>query len=486
MDAQVVDVEIEGADIEIAYADGSEEEIDAGIYERKDASGETVEERPATDADRQRLLDLAAGFAGEPDDDDDSGDTGGGEPAGDTGMDRTVTKIEIFGANIEVEYSDGTREEIEFGIYERKDMAGDTVEERAATVADRTRLESLSIGDAVSGDGTPVDPGDGMPGGPAFPAPDATVTGVEILGDTIEVAYSDGSKEEIEAGVYELKDPAGETILERPATATDRVRLEGIAAGNPAVVAQAFPLADGSILETGPNRIEQTFPDGSRIEIEGGIYEEKAADGTTIVERPATQADIDGLTALLPAGVDAPDLSPGAPAPGNDDGTPDQGPGDAPGTPGSDDTPMPGGDDGTPDQGPGDALRMAEDVTLFYTETLGRAPDRTGLNFWIDALEDRFDLDDLAEAFLDSFEFAEAVGDPDGMENGAFVETLYDDLLERAADTDGILFWTSFLDGGGARAELVVAFVISDENRANTPELDNLVEVSPGEWEIAG
>jgi hypothetical protein len=35
--------------------------------------------------------------------------------------------------------------------------------------------------------------------------------------------------------------------------------------------------------------------------------------------------------------------------PGDDDGTPDQGPGDAPGTG------TPGDDDGTPDQGPGDA-----------------------------------------------------------------------------------------------------------------------------------
>ncbi|MCA9266631.1 MAG: hypothetical protein KDA60_22390, partial [Planctomycetales bacterium] len=44
----------------------------------------------------------------------------------------------------------------------------------------------------------------------------------------------------------------------------------------------------------------------------------------------------------------------GTTTPGNDDGTPDQGSGDAPGTPTSGTT-TPGNDDGTPDQGSGDA-----------------------------------------------------------------------------------------------------------------------------------
>ncbi|MEE8444714.1 MAG: hypothetical protein V3S44_05150, partial [Alphaproteobacteria bacterium] len=49
---------------------------------------------------------------------------------------------------------------------------------------------------------------------------------IEVLGDKIEVTYSDGWKEEIENGQYEMKDPNGNTVIERPATAADRSRLE--------------------------------------------------------------------------------------------------------------------------------------------------------------------------------------------------------------------------------------------------------------------
>ena len=53
-----------------------------------------------------------------------------------------VTKVERSGSTIEVRYSDGTREEIEGGRYERKNAAGRTVEERRATAADIARLST--------------------------------------------------------------------------------------------------------------------------------------------------------------------------------------------------------------------------------------------------------------------------------------------------------------------------------------------------------
>lgn len=492
--ATITKVEIFGDNIEIEYADGSKEQIEFGIYERKDASGETVEERPATADDRARLEALAAGV----------------DPALveqefilDDG-----TIVETGPNQIEVTLPDGSKKEIEFGIYEEKNPAGITIVERPATEADIAELlaflpagveaPDLTPGAPAPGggdDGTPDQgPGDapGTPGGgdgpPSTPLPDpSTITSAEVFGDTIEIEYADGSKEEIEFGIYERKNAAGVTLEERPATAEDRARLEALAAGaDPNTLEQEFTLADGTMIEIGPNKLEVTFPDGSKTEIELGIFEEKDPAGNTIVERPATETDIAQLTALLPSGVEAPDLTPGAPAPGggDDDGTPDQGPGDAPGTPGAGDGGAPGNDDGTPDQGSSDGLLIAQNVTLFYTETLGRAPEKEGLNFWIDAVENGLELDDLAEAFIDSFEFAAAVGDPDDMDDGEFVETLYEDLLERVGDDAGKAFWTAFLEGGGTRPDLVIAFVISDENRENTPELDDLVEMSPGEWDI--
>jgi hypothetical protein len=52
-------VEIDGSKIEVEHPDGTKEEIERGRYEMKDASGRTIVERPATDADRARLEAMA-------------------------------------------------------------------------------------------------------------------------------------------------------------------------------------------------------------------------------------------------------------------------------------------------------------------------------------------------------------------------------------------------------------------------------------------
>lgn len=51
------------------------------------------------------------------------------------------------------------------------------------------------------------------------------VVKAEMEGQSIEVTYTDGWKEEIEHGQYELKDPSNRTVVERPATQDDVDRL---------------------------------------------------------------------------------------------------------------------------------------------------------------------------------------------------------------------------------------------------------------------
>lgn len=52
---QIVKVEVSDTGIEVRYGDGTKEEIENGRYERKNSAGRTVEERPATQADFDRL-----------------------------------------------------------------------------------------------------------------------------------------------------------------------------------------------------------------------------------------------------------------------------------------------------------------------------------------------------------------------------------------------------------------------------------------------
>lgn len=52
---------------------------------------------------------------------------------------------------------------------------------------------------------------------------------VKTEGNDVEVIYPDGWSEEIRGGVFQLRDPAGRTVVERHATAPDLSRLNDIA-----------------------------------------------------------------------------------------------------------------------------------------------------------------------------------------------------------------------------------------------------------------
>jgi hypothetical protein len=144
----------------------------------------------------------------------DTGGLGAGVPARPVDGSRLrVVKVERGAGAMEVTYSNGVREEIEAGRYQRKDAAGRTVAERPATDADLRR-----IGANIRNSGLTL-----------RPAPAGQVSSVEVGAGSIEVRYATGWKEELAAGRYELKDPNNNTVVERPATAADRQRMQALA-----------------------------------------------------------------------------------------------------------------------------------------------------------------------------------------------------------------------------------------------------------------
>lgn len=56
----------------------------------------------------------------------------------------TGVRVEIEGDNIEVEFPDGTKEEVENGRFERKNALGRTIVERPATARDVSRLRAFA------------------------------------------------------------------------------------------------------------------------------------------------------------------------------------------------------------------------------------------------------------------------------------------------------------------------------------------------------
>ncbi len=157
--------------------------------------------------------------SGEREDDDRGRDRGRDRGSEKRGRERESKSrsesAEIQGSHIEVRYANGFKDEIENGIFERKDPSGVTVSRRPATDADRARLTGAAnrISRSLSRERDRA----------------ARTIHAEIAGDNIEIRYSDGWKEEIEAGRYELKDPNNNTVIQRRARQSDIIRLRQLA-----------------------------------------------------------------------------------------------------------------------------------------------------------------------------------------------------------------------------------------------------------------
>jgi len=126
-------------------------------------------------------------------------------------------------------------------------------------------------------------------------------------------------------------------------------------------------------------------------------------------------------------------------------------------------------------------------VALLFEIALDRngALDPEGINFWIDKREAGLTLEGLGFNFLNNAEFISAFGDPAAMTDRGLVERLFLNGLDRPGAEVGIAFWTAALaDPGFSRADLLIAFADSFENRGSLSLVDTLVEVAPGEWDF--
>ncbi|MBD0272274.1 MAG: DUF4214 domain-containing protein, partial [Acetobacteraceae bacterium] len=115
-------------------------------------------------------------------------------------------------------------------------------------------------------------------------------------------------------------------------------------------------------------------------------------------------------------------------------------------------------------------------VARLYEAALDRLPDQGGLNFWIGAARSGESVSGLAAGFVESPEFRSRFGDM--ADAGAFVDRLYLNVLDRPGDAGGRRFWVGALGDGAARADVLVAFADSDENKAGTAAL-----VQSGVWD---
>ena len=105
-------------------------------------------------------------------------------------------------------------------------------------------------------------------------------------------------------------------------------------------------------------------------------------------------------------------------------------------------------------------------LVRLYTAYFSRIPDYAGLMYWLDQMypvngATGQSLSRVSDSFAQSREFIATYGQ---LDNRRFVERVYLNVLQRAAEPAGWDYWVGRLDAGLARGELMIGFSESPEN----------------------
>jgi parallel beta-helix repeat protein len=109
-------------------------------------------------------------------------------------------------------------------------------------------------------------------------------------------------------------------------------------------------------------------------------------------------------------------------------------------------------------------------ITKYYEQFLLREPDADGLTFWLTRYREDGGPENVVALMISSPEFFNeaAAAHPALSANAAYVTTLYERLLNREPDAQGLQFWTDKLDSGTLnRAQVVLGFEQSPEAFGN-------------------
>jgi hypothetical protein len=112
-------------------------------------------------------------------------------------------------------------------------------------------------------------------------------------------------------------------------------------------------------------------------------------------------------------------------------------------------------------------------VRLYWAFFL-RAPDKSGLDYWVGKLNAGKKLAAVASQFAQSSEFQTKYG---SASNAKFVTLVYENVLEREPDAAGLAYWVTRLDAGTkTRGDVMTNFSESGEGkRFLAPQVDMIL-----------
>lgn len=130
------------------------------------------------------------------------------------------------------------------------------------------------------------------------------------------------------------------------------------------------------------------------------------------------------------------------------------------------------------------ATTLASQVQELYIGYLGRAADKAGLDFWVKAIEDGTStLESVALGFTQSAEYQAAYAN---LTNTQLVAHVYQNVLGRAADADGLTFWVGEINKGVVSADTLVKAMINSLGSIDQLNMDNKVQAANEYTQAAG
>lgn len=100
-----------------------------------------------------------------------------------------------------------------------------------------------------------------------------------------------------------------------------------------------------------------------------------------------------------------------------------------------------------------------------YQAAFDRAPDPEGLGFWLRHFDaGTITLQQMASYFIGSEEFEGRYGNPESLQDDAFLSSLYNNVLDRNPDQAGFDFWSEQQENGLSRPMILQHFTDSQEN----------------------
>lgn len=121
-------------------------------------------------------------------------------------------------------------------------------------------------------------------------------------------------------------------------------------------------------------------------------------------------------------------------------------------------------------------MATASELQQLYVGYFGRAADQTGLNFWLEAINNGgLSLQNVHTSFVQSEEYTAQY---EGLSSSDLVAQVYLNVLGREADADGLAFWANAIDTGVISEDQLIEGVLSGLSPADALIVSNKVTVA--------